>query len=232
MSKPAINLPAGRVAKKTPAKTRASTVLTIGHSTRTLEEFIRVLQAHGVTRVVDVRTVPRSRHNPQFNRDTMPAALKKADIGYTHLAKLGGLRRTTRDSVNGGWRNASFRGYADYMQTPEFQEGVDRVIQLSREDRIALMCAEAVPWRCHRSLIEDALSVRGIPGEDIMSATLRRRHVLTSFAKVRGTRITYPAAPSNANLRRKVRAGGTKAPRASKSVAGVLTRARRMKAPS
>jgi uncharacterized protein (DUF488 family) len=168
-------------------------VQTIGHSTRTIEEFIALLQAHAVTRVVDVRTVPRSRHNPQFNRETLPVSLQPAGIGYVHVAELGGLRHTTRDSINIGWRNASFRGYADYMQTPEFQQAIDQLIQLANQDRIAVMCAEAVPWRCHRSLIADALLVRGIRSEDIMSATRRQVHVLTSFAKVEGTQITYPA---------------------------------------
>jgi hypothetical protein len=182
-------------------------VLTIGHSTRTIEEFVRLLRAHSVTRVVDVRTVPRSRHNPQFNRDTLPASLKKSGIGYVHLPGLGGLRHTTVASVNTGWRNTSFRGYADYMQTTEFQQAIGELIQLAGKDRLALMCAEAVPWRCHRSLIEDALLVRGIRGEDIMSATLRRRHALTAFAKVQGTQITYPAdvssaAPEKASVRR------------------------------
>jgi uncharacterized protein (DUF488 family) len=168
-------------------------VQTIGHSTRTIEEFIALLQAHAVTRVVDVRTVPRSRHNPQFNREILPVSLQPAGIGYVHVAELGGLRHTTRDSINIGWRNASFRGYADYMQTPEFQQAIDQLIQLAHQDRIAVMCAEAVPWRCHRSLIADALLVRGIRSEDIMSATRRQVHVLTSFAKVEGTQITYPA---------------------------------------
>jgi uncharacterized protein (DUF488 family) len=170
-------------------------VLTIGHSTRPIGEFIHLLQAHGVTRVVDVRTVPRSRHNPQFNRDTLPAALKPMRIGYVHMAELGGLRHTTRDSVNTGWRNTSFRGYADYMQTPEFARAIEKLIAMSNRDRLALMCAEAVPWRCHRSLIADALLVRGIPSEDITSATRRLIHVLTPFAKVQGTRITYPPEP-------------------------------------
>jgi uncharacterized protein (DUF488 family) len=168
-------------------------VLTIGHSARTIEEFIALLQAHAVTRVVDVRTVPRSRHNPQFNRETLPVSLQPAGIGYVHMAELGGLRHTTHDSINIGWRNASFRGYADYMQTPEFQQAIDQLIQLAHQDWIAVMCAEAVPWRCHRSLIADALLVRGIRSEDIMSATRRQVHVLTSFAKVEGTQITYPA---------------------------------------
>jgi uncharacterized protein (DUF488 family) len=171
-------------------------VLTIGHATRTIEEFIALLQAYAVTRVVDVRTVPRSRHNPQFNLETLPVSLKPAGIGYVHMAELGGLRHTTRDSLNMGWRNTSFRGYADYMQTPEFQRGIDQLIQVASQDRIALMCAEAVPWRCHRSLIADALLVRGIRSEDIMSATRCPIHALTSFARVDGTQITYPADAS------------------------------------
>jgi uncharacterized protein (DUF488 family) len=168
-------------------------VLTIGHSTRTLEEFIGLLQAHGVTRVVDVRTVPRSRHNPQFNKDSLPDSLKKAGLRYVHMPGLGGLRHAKRDSLNLGWRNASFRGYADYMQTPEFAESLEELIQLANQGRIALMCAEALPWRCHRSLIADALTVRNIRTEDIMSATHRRIHTLTSFAKACGTTVTYPA---------------------------------------
>ena len=171
-------------------------VLTIGHSTRTIEEFIGLLQAHGATRVVDVRTVPRSRHNPQFNKAALPRALKKAGLGYVHLPGLGGLRHAKRDSINLGWRNASFRGYADYMQTPEFKESLEELIQLAKQERIVLMCAEAMPWRCHRSLIADALRVRGIRTEDIMGLTRRQVHTLTSFAKVRGTTITYPAEAS------------------------------------
>ena len=168
-------------------------VLTIGHSTRTLKEFIGLLQAHGATRVVDVRTMPRSWHNPQFNKASLPGSLKNAGLRYIHMPGLGGLRHAQRDSLNGGWRNASFRGHADYMQTPEFEQSLEELIQLANHDRIALMCAEAVPWRCHRSLIADALLVRGIRTEDIMSLTRRQVHVLTPFAKVRGTTITYPA---------------------------------------
>ena len=170
--------------------------MTIGHSTRTLEEFIGLLKAHGATRVVDVRTVPRSRHNPQFNKVSLPRALKKAGLGYIHLPGLGGLRHAKRDSLNVGWRNASFRGYADYMQTPEFEQSLEELIRLANQDRIVLMCAEAVPWRCHRSLIADALLVSGIRTEDIMSPTRRQVHTLTPFAKVRGTTITYPAEAS------------------------------------
>ncbi len=168
-------------------------VLTIGHSTRTLDEFIHLLQAHAVSRVVDVRTIPRSRHNPQFNKTSLPQALERVGVGYIHLPGLGGLRHAKADSLNMGWRNASFRGYADYMQTPEFEKSLKELIQLANQDRLALMCAEAVPWRCHRSLIADALLVHGIQTEDIMSPTHRQVHSLTPFAKVRGPKITYPA---------------------------------------
>src|SRR5664280_207200 len=154
-------------------------VMTIGHSTHTLDELIGLLQAHGATCVVDVRTVPRSRHNPQFNKTSLPSSLKKAGLGYIHLPGLGGLRHAKRDSLNRGWRNASFRGYADYMQTPEFAQSLEELIRLAKKERIAIMCAEAVPWRCHRSLIADALLVRGIRAEDIMSPTRRQVHVLT-----------------------------------------------------
>lgn len=177
-------------------------VLTIGHSTRTLDEFIRLLQAHGVSRVVDVRTVPRSRHNPQFNKASLPQALKKAGLGYVHLPGLGGLRHAKRDSLNVGWRNTSFRGFADYMQTPAFEESLRELILLATKKRVALMCAEAVPWRCHRSLIADALLVHRIRAEDIMSLTRRQVHTLTPFAKIRGTSITYPAE-NQQNTRKK-----------------------------
>lgn len=171
-------------------------VLTIGHSTRTLEEFIGLLQAHGATRVVDVRTVPRSRHNPQFNDASLVGSLKKAGLGYVHIPGLGGLRHAKSDSLNLGWRNASFRGYADYMQTPEFEQSLDELIQLANLERIVLMCAEAVPWRCHRSLIADALLVRGIRTEDITGPKRRQAHTLTPFAHVQGTTITYPVEAS------------------------------------
>lgn len=166
--------------------------MTIGHSTRTWKDFLDLLRTHGVKRVVDVRSIPRSRHNPQFNREILAAKLRAAGIGYVHLRKLGGLRHARRDSSNMGWRNASFRGFADYMQTPEFEEGLQRLIKLARSKRSAVMCAEAVPWRCHRSLIADALRVRGIQVEDIISGAHARPHTLTSFARVRGDRITYP----------------------------------------
>ena len=168
-------------------------ILTIGHSTRTLEAFIHLLQAHQVTRVVDVRTIPRSRHVPQFNAEALPDSLRATGIAYEHMPGLGGLRRTRADSPNKAWRNASFRGYADYMQIDEFEESLDSLIDRARNDRIALMCAEAVPWRCHRSLIADALAVRGVRVEHILSGVRTQTHTLTAWARVRGKRITYPA---------------------------------------
>jgi uncharacterized protein (DUF488 family) len=168
------------------------TVLTVGHSTRSIEAFLDLLRAQGVKRVIDVRTIPRSRHNPQFNRETLPQTLRQAGIGYTHLPELGGLRHARRDSPNMGWRNTSFRGYADYMQTPEFEVGLDTLMTAGEREPIVIMCAEAMPWRCHRSLIADALSVRGIPVEHILSATRTQPHMLTPFAQVQGMRITYP----------------------------------------
>jgi uncharacterized protein (DUF488 family) len=182
--------------KRTSSAEASHIVLTIGHSVRTLEEFIGLLQTNAVTQVVDVRTVPRSRHNPQFNKVSLPGSLKKAGLGYVHIPGLGGLRHAHRDSLNVGWRNASFRGYADYMQTPEFERSLEELIQFANQDRIALMCAEALPWRCHRSLIADSLLVHGIRVEDITGSTRRHVHILTPFAKVQGMTITYPAPAS------------------------------------
>jgi uncharacterized protein (DUF488 family) len=170
-----------------------SLVLTIGHATRPIEEFISLLKENEVGCVLDIRTVPRSRHNPQFNRDALPDSLAAAGIGYRHIAGLGGLRHARADSPNKAWRNASFRGYADYMQTPEFTENVDDLAQLAGTTRCVLMCAESVPWRCHRSMVADALVVRGIPVEHIMGPHKRNPHKLTPFAHVEGTHITYPA---------------------------------------
>jgi uncharacterized protein (DUF488 family) len=176
------------------ARDKKLIVLTIGHSTRTWKVFLELLRAYGVKRVVDVRSIPRSRHNPQFNRETLSTKLRAARIGYVHLQKLGGLRRTRRDSPNMGWRNASFRGFADYLQTSEFEAGLQRLMKLAAQKRSAIMCAEAVPWRCHRSLIADALTVRGIRVDDIMSMKRSQLHSLISFARVQGHRITYPVS--------------------------------------
>jgi uncharacterized protein (DUF488 family) len=167
-------------------------ILTVGHSTRPIDEFVALLAAQGVTQLVDVRTVPRSRHNPQFGAEVLPGSLAKANIGYAHAPGLGGFRRPAPDSPNAAWRNLSFRGYADYMQSPEFQENLHALTELARSDRVVLMCAEAVPWRCHRSLIADALLVHGIATCEIVSAKRLQPHKLTPFAQVSGLEITYP----------------------------------------
>ena len=170
-------------------------VLTLGHSTRPIEDFLALLRAHGVACLIDVRTVPRSRHNPQFATDALAATLAETGIGYAHAPGLGGFRRTVPDSPNIGWRNLSFRGYADYMQTPEFAAQLAGLIDRARNERIALMCAEAVPWRCHRSLIADALVVHGVSTCEVVSTTRLQPHKLTPFAHVRGRNITYPPEP-------------------------------------
>jgi uncharacterized protein (DUF488 family) len=180
----------GIASEHAPAKL---TVLTIGHSTRTIEDFLAILAAHGVQQLVDVRSIPKSRRVPQFNSDALAASLRQKGIEYAHMKSLGGLRHAKKDSVNVGWRNASFRGYADYMATDEFREAIQLLLDLARDKRTVIMCAEAVPWRCHRSLIGDALLVRGVDVEDIMSTTSRREHTLTPFAHVENETITYPA---------------------------------------
>jgi uncharacterized protein (DUF488 family) len=177
----------------------APVVFTVGHSTRPLAEFIALLAAHGVNRLMDVRSVPRSRHNPQFNRETLAGDLEATGIHYAHVAGLGGFRRTSPGSPNTGWRNASFRGYADYMQTEEFAQNLAPLLELAQRERVALMCAEAVPWRCHRSLIADALLVHGLRVEEIINETRSQAHVLTPFARVEGTTITYPPANAGAS---------------------------------
>lgn len=167
-------------------------IFTIGHSTRSLKDFIAILKDSKITKLVDVRTVPRSKHNPQFNKEALPDGLLKAGIGYMHMPGLGGFRRPVQNSPNTGWRNDSFRGFADYMQTEEFKENIDTLADLVKNDNIAVMCAESVPWRCHRSLIADALHIRGIDVNHIMSRKSCTKHVLTPFIKVRGLRIEYP----------------------------------------
>jgi uncharacterized protein (DUF488 family) len=167
-------------------------VLTIGHSTRTLEEFVQLLEVYGVTLLVDVRTVPHSRHNPQFNKETLPDTLKHYGVRYIHMPEIGGLRHPKHDSVNTAWKNSGFRGYADYMQTPEFKVNLLKIVALARENRLALMCAEALPWRCHRNLISDALEVRHIKVEHIISKDSVINHKLNELAHVEGTKIIYP----------------------------------------
>lgn len=169
-------------------------IFTIGHSTRPIQDFIDLLQAEQIGLVVDVRTVPKSRHNPQFNTQELARCLESNQINYLHMRGLGGLRHTSKDSINVGWRNTSFRGFADYMQTKEFEDHVQQLIQLLERQNTAIMCAEAVPWRCHRSLIADALFVRGVRPVHIMVKNSLHVHELTPWAKVEGVRITYPKA--------------------------------------
>jgi uncharacterized protein (DUF488 family) len=159
---------------------------------RPAEEFVALLKAHRIKLVADVRTIPRSRHNPQFNRDALSETLRGAGIEYVHLPELGGLRKSRTDSTNMGWRNLSFRGYADYMETPEFENGMKRLMELAGIQPTAIMCAEAVPWRCHRSLIADALVARGAEVFELSSVTRAQPHKVTPFARIEGTRVSYP----------------------------------------
>lgn len=167
-------------------------IFTVGHSTRPIEAFIALLQSQHIKQLVDIRSIPKSLHNPQYHQAALEASTRRAGIKYLHLKELGGLRHKTKSTKNNAWRNRSFRNYADYMQTKEFKEGLDKVIQLSQESTTAIMCAEAVPWRCHRSLVGDALTVRDIQVRDIISESSVQDHRLTPFAVIHGTTITYP----------------------------------------
>lgn len=170
----------------------AEPIYTIGHSTRTFEDLVTMLQHSSIELLCDIRTIPASRRVPQFNKSALELTLPPRGIEYVHLEELGGLRHARKDSSNGGWRNASFRGYADYMDTAEFAAGLDRLVELSRDRLTCVMCAEAVPWRCHRSLVADALSVRGWRVLHIIGLATPRPHELTSFARVNGVQIAYP----------------------------------------
>jgi uncharacterized protein (DUF488 family) len=172
--------------------TSMRTIYTIGHSTRTIDQFIGLLKAHSIEELVDVRTVPKSRHNPQFSSEALAESLRQAGIGYRHLGTLGGLRHARKDSTNTGWENASFRGFADYMATPEFEAGLEELEALAEKQAVAIMCAEAVPWRCHRSLIADALTVRGWQVLHISSKKTAKPHELTPFLRVQDGALTYP----------------------------------------
>jgi len=176
------------------------TIWTVGHSTRPIAEFTDFLRAHEIRLLVDVRTIPRSRHNPQFNTDTLAESLRKTGLASLHMPALGGLRKARKDSINDGWRNVSFRGYADYMQTEEFQRALEELMAYSVDKDTAIMCAEAVPWRCHRSLIADALVSRGWDSRHIMSPEKATLHVLTSFAHVEKGTLTYPKPTSLSSL--------------------------------
>jgi len=170
------------------------TVYTIGHSTHSADEFVKIIQEYGIEIVVDVRTIAGSRHNPQFGEDVLKQYLTERHVNYQRIEGLGGLRHTSKTSVNTAWNNLSFRGYADYMQSLEFKLSLDQLIRIALENQTVIMCAEAVPWRCHRSLIGDALLIRSIPVVDIISQKTSRPHELTQFAKVEGDKITYPGA--------------------------------------
>ena len=169
------------------------TLYTVGHSTRSLDDFLALLGRHGVRAVADVRRFPGSRKYPHFNDDALAHALPAAGLRYAPVPLLGGRRGTSAASVNTGWRNAGFRGYADYMQTPAFEQGLEELLTLAAAAPTAMMCAEAVPWRCHRSLVADAALVRGWLVLDVVGEAAPRPHALTPFARVEGTRITYPA---------------------------------------
>jgi len=171
-------------------------IFTIGHSTRPIDEFVELLRMNDVKEVVDVRSIPMSRHNPQFNADTLKQSLRQNGIRYKRLKKLGGLRHSKKDSINLGWRNVSFRGYADYMATPEFSEGLEALTRIASSGETAIMCAEAVPWRCHRSLIADALIKKGWLVRDIIGGTSAAKHRLTPFLRVRKGQLVYPAPKS------------------------------------
>jgi uncharacterized protein (DUF488 family) len=171
-------------------------IYTIGHSTRPIEEFVEILQSFNIEQIVDVRTIPKSRHNPQYNGEALKESLKEEKTGYLHMKGLGGLRHAKKDSPNTAGKNASFRGFADYMQTEEFEESLEKLIRLSEKKTVAIMCAEAVPWRCHRSLIADALAARGIDVRHILAANSDREHTITPWAEVKGKKIMYPAALS------------------------------------
>lgn len=192
-----------------------SIIWTIGHSTRPIDEFMTLLNAHHIQRLVDVRTVPRSRHNPQFNTEQLAQSLRQAGLNYVHMPQLGGLRKPKKDSINLGWRNASFRGYADYMPTEEFQRALEQLMAYgtktsfspahpgraeTRPFRVAIMCAEAVPWRCHRSLIADTLVTRDWEVRHIMSETKADRHRLTAFATLENGSLLYPDPEASSRL--------------------------------
>lgn len=181
-------------AEPDPSETFGSSVMwTIGHSTRPIDEFLGLLQAYGIHLLADVRITPYSRRHPQFHTDALAQSLAETAILYRHMPKLGGRRKSRPDSVNTGWRNSSFRGYADYMQSPPFQEALNELIAIGQKFSVAIMCAEAVPWRCHRTLIADALVSRGWTVRHILSANSLKTHTCTPFARLEGNRLTYPA---------------------------------------
>ena len=169
------------------------TVFTIGHSIRPLDELVDLLRTHGVSGVADVRTVPRSRRHPHFTREALERSLPAEGIAYRHYAALGGLRKPRADSANGGWRHEGFRGYADHMQTDEFASAIEELLGYAATHTVAVMCAEAKWWQCHRRLVADALVARGVEVRHILTRRDAPRHELTPFARVDGARVSYPA---------------------------------------
>jgi uncharacterized protein (DUF488 family) len=168
------------------------TLYTIGHSTRSIEDFVGLLTTYDIRELVDVRTIPGSRRHPQFSGEALVAALEEAGITYRHLKELGGLRRPSKDSLNTGWHNLSFRGYADYMATNAFEQGLQALTTIAEKYPTAIMCAEAVPWRCHRSLIADALTTQGWQVRHILNKTSAHLHKPTPFLTVQNGKLLYP----------------------------------------
>lgn len=175
---------------------------TIGHSTRSSEEFLLLLQSHDIQRLIDIRRYPGSRRYPHFHSAALANSLPGAGILYEEMPRLGGRRTARSDSPNDGWKNASFRGYADYMQTEEFDQALDELMAQGEHERAAIMCAEAVPWRCHRSLVADALVVRGWEVIHILGAGQAKPHQLTTFAMLHDGRLIYPAPPDHGSTLR------------------------------
>jgi len=164
---------------------------TIGHSTRSIDEFIEALKFFEIQTLADVRSFPGSRRYPQFNKENLRASLAEAGIGYIHLPELGGRRRAKADSLNMAWQSKTFRGYADYMETEAFQKGIARLLEAARERRTAIMCAEAVWWRCHRSLISDYLKANGVEVIHIMATGKSEPHPFTSVASIVDGKLSY-----------------------------------------
>lgn len=182
--------------------TGMSRIFTVGHSTLSLDDFINLMKKNLISEVADVRTVPRSRHNPQFNKDALKTALGKENIAYSHYSGLGGLRKPLAASANKAWKNASFRGFADYMQTRDFTKNLEGLIKTAKRKRIAIMCAEAVPWRCHRSLISDALTACDFDVEHIMNMRKNLKHTLTPWSSIKGKKILYPLKAKSRSLQK------------------------------
>lgn len=175
---------------------KSKIIFTIGHSTKSIKEFEQLLKKYNINQLIDIRKIPYSRHNPQFNKDILSHYLRNRKIGYRNMVGLSGLRHTTKRSINTGLTNKSFRGFADYMQTDQFQHNIKKLIEIAQKKTIVLMCAELVPFRCHRSLIADALTAQGIVVKDIYSLTSVKKHIMRPYARIHNKRIYYPTLDS------------------------------------